>query len=92
MFLPNNSAISGEPLTVSFAVDQAERYTLRVQGLTGSGGYTIDLSGVPVADDLPDDGRFFAAAPLDFGEFSRLAETSGSLNGAATRTSSSTRR
>ncbi len=80
VFLPNNSAISGEPLTVSFAVDQAERYSLRVQGLTGSGGYTIDLSGVPVADDLPDDGRFFAAAPLDFGEFSRLAETSGSLN------------
>ncbi len=80
VFLPNNSAISGEPLTVSFAVDQAERYSLRVQGLTGSGGYTIDLSGVPVADDLPDDGRFFAAAPLDFGDFSRLAETSGSLN------------
>ena len=80
VFLPNNSAISGEPLTVSFAVDQAERYSLRVAGLTGSGNYTIDISGVPVADDLADEGRFFAASQLDFGEFSRLAETSGILN------------
>jgi len=80
VFLPNSSAISGEPLTVSFAVDQAERYTLRVSGLTGSGNYSVDISGVPVADDLADDGRFFAATALDFGEFSRLAETSGIIN------------
>ncbi len=80
VFIPNNSAILGEPLTVSFAVEQAERYTLRVFGLTGTGTYSIALSGLPVADDIADDGRFFAATELDFGEFSRLAETSGILN------------
>ena len=80
IFLPNNTAVLGEPLTVSFAVDQAERYSISVFGLTGTGTYSINLSGLPVTDDVPDEGRFYAATELDFGEFSRLAETSGILN------------
>lgn len=80
IFLPNSQAIAGEPLTVSFAVDQAERYTFSVFGLSGTGTYSINLSGVPVADDLADQGRFFDAEPLDFGEFGRVGEASGVLN------------
>ncbi len=80
VFIPNNSAVLGEPLTVSIAVEQAERYSLRVFGLTGVGTYTIALSGLPVSDDNADAGQFYAATELDFGDFSRLAETSGVLN------------
>lgn len=80
IFLPNSTAVLGEPLTVSFAVNQAERYAIRIFGLTGTGSYTMNLSGLPVADDVPDEGRFYAAQELDFGDFSRIAETSGILN------------
>jgi len=80
VFIPNNSAILGEPLTVSIAVNQAERYSLRVFGLTGTGTYSINLTGLPVSDDNAGSGQFYAATELDFGDFSRLAETSGVLN------------
>lgn len=80
IFLANNTAIGGEALTVSFAVEQAERYTIRLFGLAGSGTYTMALSGLPVGDDVSDEGRFFAATELDFGEFSRSATASGLLN------------
>jgi len=80
VFLPNNTAISGEPLTVSFVVSQSERYTFSIFGLAGNGLYTMDLSGLPVADDLADQGRFFAAQELDFGDFSRTVTSEGILN------------
>ncbi|HED53981.1 MAG TPA: LEPR-XLL domain-containing protein [Phycisphaerales bacterium] len=80
IFLPNNSAFNGEPLTVSFAVNQAERYEIALFGLTGTGTYTMDLSGLPVGDDLPDGSQFFAATELVFPEFSRSAETSATLD------------
>ncbi len=80
IFLPNNTAIGGEPLTTSFVVSQSERYSFSVFGLAGSGLYTIDLSGLPVSDDIADESSFFAAQELDFGDFSRSVEAQGVLN------------
>lgn len=80
IFIPNNTAIGGEALTISFSVEQSERYNIRVFGLNGSGTYTLALSGLPVSDDVADEGRFFAATELDFGQFSRSATASGLIN------------
>jgi hypothetical protein len=80
IFLPNNTAIGGEPLTTSFVVSQSERYSFSVFGLAGAGSYTMDLSGLPVSDDLPDQGRFFAAQELEFGDFSRSVTSEGTLD------------
>lgn len=80
VFLPNNTAIGGEPLTTSFLVNQTDRYTISVFGLAGSGGYDIELSGLPVADDIADQGRFFAAMELDFGATGRSVDAEGTLD------------
>lgn len=80
IFIPNNTAIGGEALTISFSVEQSERYNIRVFGLNGSGTYTLALSGLPVSDDVADEGRFYAATELDFGQFSRSATASGLIN------------
>ncbi|GAB5495752.1 MAG: hypothetical protein Phyf2KO_08320 [Phycisphaerales bacterium] len=80
VFIPNNTAIGGEPLTTSFLVSQADRYSISVFGLAGSGTYEIDLSGLPVTDDNPDDGQFTAATELDFGMTGRTVTAQGTID------------
>ncbi len=74
-----SSAIAGERLTVQFAASQGERYLIQVGGLNGTGSYEIELSGLPVADDLPGEGRYNAAEQLTFGAFDRTIDATGTL-------------
>lgn len=80
VFIPNNTAVGGEPLTTSFLVNQADRYTISVFGLSGNGTYDIDLSGLPVADDNADISQFAAATMIDFGMTGRSVEVSGVID------------
>ena len=75
-----SSAIDGEPLIVNFGVSQGERYLIQVGGLNGTGNYDITLTGLPVSDDLPGEGRYAQATELSFGSFNRTVEQMATLD------------